>query len=797
MNLTTAPTPRSSMWRLSQAVCTALLGLLLAPTVLTAQVVSPDVRTIMTGDPQPDPSISSFGNNVVSVTAVDRTALWSYSNDGGLTWNGTGYFAPNYSFTYGRASVCVDGSASFFAALLTDIKIPNVGVKFVIAVYKGTISGATLNWAMPVVATQPERTSLAGSHVPWDALTLYCDQANGFLYLVCTEYGLAAPVTSVVEVIRSTDGGQSWGAPVILSSSASSGGRAAIGPLGEVYVSWEDYSRGLVIGRRSTDHGQTFGPAFTIGTFQDNMATGPPGDYLITEDRNNAVYPCGESFYCGWPSLSVDKSYGPYRGRVYATWAEAAAEVVGPQTGAVGEGTQDGSYLHAERIEIGDDINGEATSSDLTGVSDKDIYYFDGTAGTQIRIDGSVTDLNPLSYASPCWWYGVYAGPDTLHLINVGAFLMSHYQTAMPPFLYTLPATGRYYIVTSSGNGPQSVDYRLSLRSIVPTPGQAARDQRDVVITSSSDGGQTWSPKLRVNDSPTGFDESLPSVAVDGAGLVHVAWYDRRDDTQLGAQPNTYWAYSQSGGTSFTPSRRLSTQSGLTTQWWVGDHLALWPDGDHIYCAWSDTRQTVSQVRAVRIDMGAITPVEVADFAGDPEPLGVRLSWAVAAESRVSGFRVHRTTGASESFSAVSDVLRVDHGKGVYAWLDASVRPSQGYSYKLEVLHSEGPPTWVGPLEIRASGVSHLTWVEASPNPVRTSVQLKLQVPQAGDLAVFICDVTGQRVAEIAQHHVEPGLTQLTWDGRDGHGARLPAGAYLCRAQFGAEVATQKLILVR
>src|SRR5262249_22999421 len=90
------------------------------------------------------------------------------------------------------------------------------------------------------------------------------------------------------------------------------------------------------------------------------------------------------------------------------------------------------------------------------------------------------------------------------------------------PTIFTAPHTGRYFIRLFAGLGPTG--YELSLRHYVAAPGSAALDQRDIVLVSSRDGGQTWSPKVRVNHDPAGSDQAMPNVAVDGLGRVYVAW---------------------------------------------------------------------------------------------------------------------------------------------------------------------------------------------------------------------------------------------------------------------------------
>jgi len=87
--------------------------------------------------------------------------------------------------------------------------------------------------------------------------------------------------------------------------------------------------------------------------------------------------------------------------------------------------------------------------------------------------------------------------------------------------------------------------------------------RQEILLSYSSDKGKTWSPARIVSDdrppakTATRTDNLLPTVAVNGAGVVGVAWYDRRDSPD-----NLGWsvrfAASFDGGESFVPSVRVS-----------------------------------------------------------------------------------------------------------------------------------------------------------------------------------------------------------------------------------------------
>src|SRR2546428_12270756 len=114
----------------------------------------------------------------------------------------------------------------------------------------------------------------------------------------------------------------------------------------------------------------------------------------------------------------------------------------------------------------------------------------------------------------------------------------------------------------------------------------ARSGNNDVYFAKSVNGGQTFGANLRVNDVMTN-SQSEPDLAVDPVNphLVHVVWTDTRSPI-LG--PDIVYANSTDGGLSFNPSMRLNDDAGGAEQ--STPAIAVAPNRN-VYVVWRGPRR--------------------------------------------------------------------------------------------------------------------------------------------------------------------------------------------------------------
>jgi hypothetical protein len=131
-----------------------------------------------------------------------------------------------------------------------------------------------------------------------------------------------------------------------------------------------------------------------------------------------------------------------------------------------------------------------------------------------------------------------------------------------------------------------AVDARNGKLYVVFEDSRFSGTHNDIAMSSSSDGGKTWTAPAKVNQTPTSVLAFTPSVDVLPDGTVGVAYYDIRNDPGLPATLLTdyFIAVTHDGGSSWTearitPSSFDDTFAPNARGYFLGDYQELANDG--------------------------------------------------------------------------------------------------------------------------------------------------------------------------------------------------------------------------
>lgn len=744
---------------------------------------------------QSETTVAALGNlrvvgwNDSKGFCVGAVQGWATSADGGVTFADQGDVPalPTGGRYRGDPVHFVDPSTGTFYVLGLYEETPSTGSG--LALMNGHFSGTSF-------IVDGNRKILVGGTDFIDKEWGCVDPVTHNIYVTYSRF--VGGATSQIELIRSTDGGTTWSAPLLMHGAAQNdlvqGSRPVIGPNGEVIVYWYEsftsfatpFSKHHV--RISTDGGVTFGADIIAAQFVENFTTGGAG------------YRRG--FAPTFASIAVDRSSGPRRGRIYLTWDESviAYDAPAPSLGDKSEVEQNGNFANATAFSVGQRLRGT-----LTPAADSlDLWRFTGTAGQTVyfRTDSSSANAN--------FQMRIQCSSDTA-LFQTMRFLAYNTSASSNALVYTLPSTGTYYVRMFKTGVAGS--YRLLTSFDTPTPGERARDHRDQ-FAAWSDGGTVWSTPVRISDSPAANDGIFPEVAVDGSGRVAVYWHDWRDGLPCGAESAEYMVSSGDGGATWGPNQRLSDANSF---WSInacgsanqGDYQGITTTGDTVIPAWADARNGDADVftESVLRDFTAACPANPVVFPNSNATLSFswtnsgnvdaniawqvsdNAGWITASSPAASGAGIVAPTGVanlsvtvtgSSTCTPTRDTVRV-------ILQDLNV-PGAFDTCRVVVT--------CGFLDVPGGGYA-LRFDRPKPNPSTGRTLFTYSLPSDGPVRLELFGATGRRVRMLERGTRPAGLHVVRWDGLDDAGRRASPGVYFARLEAGGREFRQVLTVVR
>jgi hypothetical protein len=282
----------------------------------------PQSEVFIALDPS-DPRILAAGSNEI-FRDPQRTY---FSTDGGASWRGADLpLIDEEGTTWSFASdpgVGIDTAGRIFFSQLLIASVDNNFKGDAMIVNTTTDRGAT--FSPGVVLKKDLNAGSFGRFEDKPLLTVDTSAASPFRDSVYVAWDTIEGANGRINLARSNDHGATFTTVRVDDPQSGSGvneiaASPAVGPSGEVYVAWLDILNTRIQVDRSFDGGRTFGRDSTVTQMIVPFDTGIPAIKV----RRALVY----------PSLDVDRSTGPHRGRLYCAWTDQADRTRGFIDGA-------------------------------------------------------------------------------------------------------------------------------------------------------------------------------------------------------------------------------------------------------------------------------------------------------------------------------------------------------------------------------------------------------------------------------------------------------------------------------
>jgi hypothetical protein len=667
-----------------------------------------------------------------------------------------------------------------------------------IGVAAAHFSGTTFTWDSAFVV-RSESSITYFLDKPW----CVADSATGNVYVTSTTFD----ALDHIDFYRSTNGGRTWSVQTQISlageDGAVQGSRPVVGPTGQLYAVWSSIGStdaDYLYCRRSTDQGLTWvaGEVLVASHFAQ-FGTGAPG-----YNRERGIT---------FPSVTVDRTTGPNRGRIYVAWNETwdIISTSFPTSSSKSEVEVNNSAGNATVFTPGDILRGTCSYNTATAI-DFDYYKFSLTAGQH-----AVFWADSFSQKATYTLRLFAAIPDSSQRLAFGGDLDS--TGAITPsqafYSFTAPIAGTYYLRMAPAyqNKSRPFNYRIRTAYGAGPGGYRARDQRDSFVRASND-GITWSAISRANDNAIGFDDFLAEVIVGADGCPYASWFDFRDDI-YGSRANQYAARSLDAGASWqTNARFTSATSNFTTCSSniapnEGDYSHMYGDPRYVRPTWADGRGTNVDVWATSIDTWytltgcpstqSVNPLDV-----------VNLSWTVNNLNPLFANNYNYTLTSARNWSlpspgTLSGVAASSSGNINLAVTVPDTVALGSNVLTMTVQNEKG--TRVQQCSVTLNVVTTLLAVDPTsyglalapvrPNPAYHAARLDYTLPRNGRVKLVIYGLQGEVVRTLVDGEGVAGPNSAAWDGRDESGRAVAAGAYFARLEAFGRTLTQRMVWMR
>jgi hypothetical protein len=717
----------------------------------------------------------------------------AYTTDGGTTWTDIDSLpiVPGITDWVSDPVVAVnEKTGEFWFCALTEDGFNGLAGVSVISV---TFPGGVFTWGTPHVA---QNLSTASHFL--DKEWMVADSSSGNLYLTFTHFIVGG---STIGFQRSVDGGATWSAEQTISTSSGDiqASRPAVAGDGTLYITWKQIGPvdvDFVRVRRSTNQGVSFDPQNAGISYYDNFGSGAPG---FNRNRN-VVEPCPV----------VDRSFGPHRGRLYLVVHESLNYYDDPVGG--------GGNKSEPTLSLNNEVNnnffsravpftpGQNLRGGMRPASDLDYWSFSATQGTSYIFWADSLSANN---GGVLYTVRMFCGADTVSRLAYAGDVDAP-GAGQGIFLWTAPTTGTYYFRVAHISGGLATSNGYRVRTGVAAHGaEIGRDQRDIILHYSDNGGTTWSSAKRINDEAAFYDDFLPEVGVTVDGHVYAAWYDWRDAaSNCAGSSHTYVSRSLDGGDTWAANQRVTT---APTAWTFaatniqpnqGDYIGLYAGG-LLALGWGDARSGETDVNTwgttVNPDFVAGCVQDGAVAANQTNNIDLPLDNRNVVYGNTYSVAVTNDRGWAMTFPSTFAL-----GAGASGNVPATIDVPNGATGSVEVCYTVGLNGAVlhqccSTFDIAVAGVGDVASVElaigaVSPNPARRKLSVAFSLPRMSPARVDLIDVNGRRVASRDAGTLGAGRHTVSFDREI---AALPAGVYAIRLVQGGRAVTRKISIVR
>ena len=333
---------------------------------------------------------------------------------------------------------------------------------------------------------------------------------------------------------------------------------------------------------------------------------------------------------------------------------------------------------------------------------------------------------------------------------------------------------------------------------IYVTWGDERNGDDDAFLSYSSDGGETWSSVIRVNNDPVGNGklQYWPSVAVSELGEISIIFYDTRN-TVNNNFIETYLARSTDALT-FT-NELMSTEPSPTSipnnDVRFGDYIGIDSYGGIVVPIWTDERAGGFDMDIYTAKINPLLPVELKTFTARIVDGNTILEWSTATETNNFGFEIQRSYNNGENGGGWFTAGFVE-GQGTTTSIHNYTFTDKGLGktvyYRLKQIDYNGAYRYSEVLKVNSVSIKTIALEQNYPNPFNPSTKIRYQVANDSFVNLKVFNSMGEEVVALVNSYQLAGSYEVKFDGSD-----FAGGVYFYSLSAGSFSEMKKFVLLK
>jgi hypothetical protein len=712
----------------------------------------------------------------------DYDVVFRYSTNNGANWSSSINLSNALSSYLNQGvNIQTGPNGEVYASWAVYNSSPVTNGEDRIAFAKSTNGGVT--WGAPINVYQSTNFGIRGnlkptqirvSSFPSMAVDRSGGPRNGTIYITWPQRGVAPAGTDPdIVMVKSTDGGTTWSAPVRVNDDPINNGKDQYYPWMTVdqsngnllFVFYDNRetsndSSGVYVAR-STDGGTTF-ENFRVSdqNFKpkpiNGLASGYQGDYIGIVAANDKAYP-----------LWCDDRTGNYQG-----WSTIVS--FGPPC-PVEPATNPSPANNATNVPI---TLSQLTWTNGANAVTNELYFGTDLGNLQLVQSGSLaTSWNvagPLQYNTTYYWKVVEIGATCNAYATIWQFTTEDDPAVL--FNEPFPNLNNWTLISGSSGGS------------------------NWSINSSSNAGGS-SPELMFSWTPSfnGFSgwRSIVIPVVNGHNLKlqfkhYLDYYSSpsgvfqfRSTYNGGSTTQTLWELNNPTGNIGPQTVTVNFQAPTNLTEVANLQLDIVYNGN----SFNIDYWYIDDVVLTDLDY---IPVELTSFTAEANDNQVELRWSTATETNNQGFEVERKSqnGQFEKVGYVPGFGTTTEARS-YSFIDPKV-VTGNYTYRLKQIDLDGSFEYSNIVEVYVQAPKVFALEQNYPNPFNPTTVIKYSIATDEFVNVSVYDVLGEKVATLVNGNMKAGRYEINFDA-----TKLSSGIYFYTIEAGSFKATKKMMLTK